>query len=78
MDRQTPVNPYLGVHNKELRSLTLEEKVISYSFEALAPLLTRIFTAGCKTLAKFSNIRHRTFSGAYFRMGRVSQGKNGS
>jgi len=30
----------LGVLDKELQSLTFEEKVISYSFEALAPILT--------------------------------------
>jgi hypothetical protein len=36
----TSIRQELGVHDKELQSLTFEEKVISFSFEALAPQLT--------------------------------------
>ena len=39
----TSIRQELGVHDKELQSLTFEEKVISYSFETLAPLLTLVF-----------------------------------
>ena len=36
----TSIRQELGVHDKELQSLTFEEKVISFSFEALVPPLT--------------------------------------
>lgn len=36
----TSIRQELGLHDKELQSLTFDEKVISFPFEALVPLLT--------------------------------------